>query len=136
MRQMRNALHKELDVVIRQQMAASSINLCISTYSPNPRNEMFEKTLIQLIKDIGCDRVVDVDERQIFSEHTLNRFDSCISRCLGEFSSTFINGVESINGFLGVMRLKITLPLTNLIMWGRTDVLNYLILHINYIHTQ
>jgi hypothetical protein len=82
---------------------------------------MFEKALIQLMENIGRDRAVDVDKRQIFPEHALNRFDSCISTCLGEFSSSFINGIKSIDDFLGVARLEITLPLANLITWGRTD---------------
>ena len=47
-------------------------------------------------------------------------FNSCISTCLDKFCSPFINRFESINDFLGVARLKITLLLVNLIMWGRT----------------
>ena len=100
---------------------ALSIDLCISTCGLNPCNEVFEKTLIQLMEDIRCDRAVDVDKRQIFPEHTLNRFDSCLSACFSEFGSPFINGVESVDDFLGVVRLKITLPLVNLVAWGRTD---------------
>ena len=108
-------------MVVRGETTAPSIDLCISTCSPNPCNEVFEKTLIQLVEDIGHDRVVDVDKRKIFPKNTLNRFDSCISACLGEFSSSFINGVESFDDFLGVVRLEITFPVIDVIMWCRID---------------
>ena len=57
-----------------KDMMAPSINLCISTCSLNPCNEMFEKTLIQLAEDIRCDRAVDVNKRDIFPRNALNRF--------------------------------------------------------------
>ena len=118
---MRNALHKEPDVVIKEQMAAPSINLCISTYSLNPQNQMLEKALIQLMENIRHDRAVDVNKRQIFPKHALNKFNSCICTCLGEFGSPFINSVERFNYFVGVTRLEINLSVVTLIVQGRTD---------------
>jgi hypothetical protein len=120
-REMRNTLHKQLDVVIRGQTTTPSINLCISTCSPNPCNEMFEKTLIQLMEDIRCDGVVDVSKRKFFSKNTLNRFDSCISICFGEFRCSLIDGIESFNVFLSVTRLEITFPVIDVIVWCRTN---------------
>ena len=58
---------------------------------------------------------------RFFQKKALNRFDSCISTCLGEFAGSFINGVESFNDFLGVARLKITFPVINVVVWFRTD---------------
>jgi len=82
---------------------------------------MFEQPLIQLMQDVGHDRAVDVDIGKVFPENALDRLDSGISACFGEFSSPFIDGVESFNDFLGVTRLKNTIPLAYLISQCRTD---------------
>ena len=76
---------------------------------------MFEQPLIQLMQDVGRDRAVDVDIGKVFPENTLDRLDSCISTCLGEFGSPFIDGVESFCDFLGVTRFKDTIPVANVI---------------------
>ena len=67
------------------------------------------------MQDVGCDGVVDVDVRKVFPENALDRLDSCISTCLGEFGSPFIDGVESFHDFLGIARLKNTIPVANVI---------------------
>ena len=73
------------------------------------------------MQDVGHDRAVDVDIGKVFPKNTLDRLDFCISTCLGEFSSPFINRVESFNNFLGVARLKDTFPVAYLISRCRTD---------------
>ena len=94
---------------------APSIHLCISTCSLDPPDEMFEKALIQLMQDVRCDGAVDVNIRKVFPENALDRLDSCISTCLSEFSSPFINGIESFSDFLGITRLKNTIPVADVI---------------------
>ena len=82
---------------------------------------MFEKTLIQLMQDVRCDRAVDVDVRKVFPENALDRLDPCLNACLGKFHSSFINGVESFSNLLGIMRLKNTIPVANVVLGCRTD---------------
>ena len=108
-------------MVIWGQVKAPSIDLCISAYSPNPPNEMFQQPLIQLMQDVGCDRAVDVEVVKVFPENTLDRLNSCFSACLREFSSPFIDGIESFSNFLGIVRLVNTFPIAYLILWRRTD---------------
>ena len=73
------------------------------------------------MKNVGCDRAVDVDERKIFPEYTLNGFDSHISACFGEFHGSFVNRIESFNDLLRVVRLKVTFPVTDVLVWCRAD---------------
>ena len=67
------------------------------------------------MQDVGCDGAVDVNVRKLFPENALDRLDSCISTFLVEFRSPFINGVESFRNFLGITRLKNTIPVADVV---------------------
>ena len=73
------------------------------------------------MKDIGCDRAVDVNEGKIFPEHTLNRFDSCFGACFGEFGGSSVNRTERFDDLLHVARLKLTFLVTDILAWRRAD---------------
>ena len=73
------------------------------------------------MQDVGCDGTVDVDIGKVFPENALDRLNSCISTCLGEFGSPFIDGIECFCDFLGVTRLKNAIPIADVVLWCRTD---------------
>ena len=62
-----------------------SINFCIATCSPNPSDEMLQKSLVQLVQDIRGNGAVDVNEGKIFPKYTLDGFDSNTCTGLHEF---------------------------------------------------
>ena len=98
-----------------------SINFCITTYSPNPRDEMLQKSLVQLVQDIGGYGAINVNEGKVFPKYTLDRFDSSTCAGLREFSHALVDRIESFYDFVSIPWLQDAFPISNFIAWCWTD---------------
>jgi hypothetical protein len=70
-----------------------SINFCMATCSPNPTDEMFHKSLVQLVQDIRRYGAVNVNEGKIFSKYALDRLDSSTCTGLRKFRCPLVNEI-------------------------------------------
>ena len=77
-RQMCDTFHEKAYVVVRWQAAAAGIDFGLPKSLGNPRNNMFQNALIDLMKDVRRDGFVDVQERQMLPERILYGFDTDI----------------------------------------------------------
>lgn len=98
-----------------------SIYFCIATYSPNPSDEMLQKSLIQLVQDIGGYGAVNVNEGKILPKYTLDRFDSSTCTGLCKFGCTLVDRIESFYDFVSIPWLQDAFLISNFIAWCWAD---------------
>lgn len=92
--------------MIRRKASAASVDFCLPNSLANPFDDMFENPLIKLMENIGCDRLVYVEKRQVLPKRSLDRFDvNVFARFskLGRPSSYLVECIE--DGAYGPWRL-------------------------------
>ena len=106
--------------MIGRQSTTSSINLCIAIDHSQPRDKVFDDPLVQLVKDVRSDRLVDIQKWQIFPERMLHRFDSSFSACLCEGCGALTYCVERFEDFRKLAWRSNTSGITQFIVVDRT----------------
>lgn len=81
---------------------------------------MFDDPLVQLVKDVGSDRLVDIQKRQGFPERMLHRFDSSFSACLRESCGALTCCVECLEDFCKLAWRSNTSGITQFVVLGWT----------------
>jgi len=82
--------------VIWWHTTTSCINFSTSVDLGNPADDMFDDPLIKLMQDVGRDRMIDVDIRQIFPEWVNDRFNASTFACLEKASGVIIEGIQCL----------------------------------------
>ncbi len=84
-----------MNIMIGRKTAATCINFGGSIGDSDPLDDMLEHTLIQLMKDIRCDKLIDVRIRQISPEGIWNSFDMCVFAGLVKCSISMLNFINA-----------------------------------------
>ena len=82
--------------VIGGKPATARVDLSLAVRFLEPRDEMFDYTLVQLVEDVGGDRVEDIRIRKLFPERMEKGFDSGILAGTGECARPIVEGGEGI----------------------------------------
>lgn len=107
--------------MIWRKTTTPSIDLSIAHCRANPGNNMFQNPLIKLMKNIGRDGVVDINEGQVLPEWLLNGLDSSGGACTGEGQWSFTYFLQCFDDRLAISRFLDTGWITQALSMHRTN---------------
>lgn len=79
--------------MIRRQASTAGINLSCTKSRDKPTDKVLDDTLIELMEDVRCDRLVDIDIREILPEGSNDWFNTSGGTCSKKASWVIIKGV-------------------------------------------
>ena len=89
-----NSFEEETDVMVGGEATAARVDLCIAAGFAEPADDVLQYALLELMKDIRDDSLVDIEEREGLPERGLYRPNIGLRASLREYSGTFFDSRE------------------------------------------
>lgn len=119
-RHARDSLREVAEGVIPWQSATARIDFLGSESFLQPANKVLHNTLVELVKDVRGDGVVDVGVRKRLPEGVMERLDSCLTTGSSEFAWTLIGSRKRVKDLAKVAKRTRRVDIvTDLIAWNR-----------------